>query len=109
MGHVVEMSPQLLILPVLLVVRLLDNMLSSALPLSVPLMPILATGVISCVCVALVVVYISFPLVHGGLYLTDSPLQTTFSQLIESFGPRRTTFKGQDLTRRDGQHNARLP
>lgn len=87
LGPVVETLPQLLILPVLLfIVGLLDNMLSTALPLSAPLAPILAAGAISCVCVALVAVYIGFTLVHGGLYPTDSPYQTTLSQLIESYG-----------------------
>lgn len=78
----IEFLPQLLILPVVLfVVGLLDNVISSSMPLSEPYYPIFIAGLLSCVFAIAVAMYTVFTVFHGWLYPDISPFQSTFVQL----------------------------
>lgn len=84
----VDSLPQLLILPVtLFVIGLLDNMLSSAIPLSSPFNAVFVAGILSSVFAVAVGAYVVWTVVHGCLYPEHSPFQTTISRLIVVYGP----------------------
>lgn len=84
----VDSLPQLLILPVtLFVIGLLDNMLSSAIPLSSPFNAVFVAGVLSSASAVSVGAYVVWTVVHGCSYPELSPFQTTISRLIVVYGP----------------------
>lgn len=83
LGPAVETLPQLLMLPVVLfVVGLLDNLISSSIPLSKPFTLILVAGILSAIFAVIVGAYTIWTVVHGCLYPTTSPFQSTLSRLI---------------------------
>lgn len=80
----------MLIVPVLLfVVGLLDNILSSAIPLSRPFWPIFVAGLLSCLFALVVAAYTIWTVAHGVSHPETSPFQSTLSKLI--------TVNGADL------------
>lgn len=85
----VELLPQLLIIPVLLFVAgLLDNILSSVIPLSKVFLPIFIAALLSCVFALVVLTYTGWTVIHGCLYPETSPFQSTLSQLLAIHGTR---------------------
>lgn len=84
----VEFLPQFLILPIaLFVVGLLDNVISSSLPLSGSLAPVFIAGVLSAIFVASVAAYTIWTVCHGWLNPDISPFQSTISHLLVLYGP----------------------
>lgn len=88
----IETFPQLLILPVvLLVIGLLDIVLSSSVPISAPLTPILVAGILSGTFASLIGGYIVWTVVHGCARSETSPFQTTLSTTLLPALPRLLT------------------
>lgn len=88
LGPAIEFLPQLLVLPIILfIVGLLDNVLSSSVPLSEPLNPIFVAGILSCVFAVAVAMYTLWTVSHGWLHPDISPFQSTFLQLVNFRGP----------------------
>lgn len=78
----IEVLPQLLIMPVVLfVVGLLDNLISTTIPLSEPFTPIFAAGVASSAFAITVAAYTTWTVAHGCWYSDVSPFQSTLSRL----------------------------
>lgn len=78
----IEVLPQLLIMPVVLfVVGLLDNLISTAIPLSTSSMPIFVAGVLSSAFAITVAAYTTWTVAHGCWYSDVSPFQSTLSRL----------------------------
>lgn len=80
---IVETLPQLLILPVLLfIIGLLDNMISSALPLSSSSAPVLVAGLLSAMLAVATGAYTIWTVVHGCKHPHTSPYQSTVVQIV---------------------------
>ncbi|EIM90822.1 uncharacterized protein STEHIDRAFT_152515 [Stereum hirsutum FP-91666 SS1] len=81
LGLTIETLPQLLIAPVaLLVIGIVDTLFSNAIPIYGSTVPISIAGIISCCCMAAVVIYTVWAVIHGCLYLDVSPFQSSLSQ-----------------------------
>lgn len=79
----VDSLPQLLIIPVVLfIVGLLDNLLSSLVPLSSPFVLILVAAIVSCASAIAVAVYTIWTVAHGCMHPDRSPFQSTLSEFI---------------------------
>lgn len=82
---VVEALPLMLILAVVLfLVGLLDNLLSSALALSPLSRPILGAGILSSAMVGVSGTVIMLTVIHGCVYTSNSPFQSTLSSFLEN-------------------------
>lgn len=94
LGPAVQALPQLLIIPVILfIIGLLDNMISSALPLSRGTMPIFGAGIVCIAFAAAVGVYTGYTVLHGCLYPSLSPFQSTLSLLVSDKNLRKSVFR----------------
>lgn len=94
----IEVLPQLLIMPVVLfVVGLLDNLISTAIPLSTSLMPIFVAGVLSSAFAITVAAYTSWTVVHGCWYSDVSPFQSTLSRLGAVHGRDALIYLGDTI------------
>ncbi|KAJ7280094.1 hypothetical protein C8J57DRAFT_119741 [Mycena rebaudengoi] len=83
LGPVIEMIPQLLVIPVLLfVVGLLDNILSDILQLVVVSTPVLATTTLSLFFIAGVVAFLGYTLFDGSARPHSSPFQSSLASFI---------------------------
>ncbi|KAF8068053.1 hypothetical protein FPV67DRAFT_1170506 [Lyophyllum atratum] len=92
LGPAVEVLPQLLIPPVILfVVGVLDTLMSISLPATIALSPILAAAIISCVFAVTVGAYTMYTVIHGCIYRSTSPFQSTLSSWLSSFTPSGKT------------------
>lgn len=79
----IELLPQVLIVPVLLfIVGLLDNIISSTIPLSRAFLPIFVAGLVSCAFALIVAGYTVWTVIHGCRHPETSPFQSTLSQFI---------------------------
>lgn len=79
----IGLLPHLLIIPVLLfVVGLLDNIISSAIPISTATAPIFIAGLIASASTISVAAYTIWTVQHGCQHPDTSPFQSTISQLI---------------------------
>ncbi|EIM91024.1 uncharacterized protein STEHIDRAFT_152705 [Stereum hirsutum FP-91666 SS1] len=92
----VEFLPQLLVLPVVLfVVGLLDNVISSAVPLSSPFIQVLVAGILSSVFDTAVAMYTVWTVLHGWLYPDRSPFQSSLMHFWIIYGPSITSATDQ--------------
>ncbi|KAJ7645286.1 hypothetical protein B0H17DRAFT_1274555, partial [Mycena rosella] len=83
LGPVIEMTPQLLIIPVLLfVVGLLDNIFSDVLALSTWPSPIVTALGLSLIFIAGVAVFMGFALVHAIILRDHSPFQSSLAHIL---------------------------
>lgn len=83
----IETLPQLLIIPVVLfVVGVLDNLISTTIPLSEPFVPVFAAGVVSSVFAVTVGAYTIWTVLHGCWYTDTSPFQSTLSVFCANHG-----------------------
>lgn len=92
----VEFLPQLLVLPVVLfVVGLLDNVISSAVPLSSPFIQVFVAGILSSVFDTAVAMYTVWTVLHGWLYPDRSPFQSSLMHFWIIYGPSITSATDQ--------------
>ncbi|KAJ7280085.1 hypothetical protein C8J57DRAFT_1567209, partial [Mycena rebaudengoi] len=83
LGPVIEMTPQLLVIPVLLfVVGLLDNIFSDVLQLAVLPTPVMVTTCLSLFFIAGVVAFLGYSLFDGSVRPRSSPFQSTLASII---------------------------
>ncbi|KAJ7280009.1 hypothetical protein C8J57DRAFT_1712064 [Mycena rebaudengoi] len=83
LGPVIEMTPQLLVIPVLLfVVGLLDKILSDILQLAVLPTPVVATTSLSFFFIAGVIGFLAYSLFDGSARPHSSPFQSTLAGFI---------------------------
>lgn len=79
----IQFLPQLLIVPVILfIVGLLDNVISSAIPLSRPYTSIFGAGILAAIFALSVCAYTIGTVLHGCLYPDISPFQSRISQVL---------------------------
>ncbi|KAJ7280082.1 hypothetical protein C8J57DRAFT_1501540 [Mycena rebaudengoi] len=85
LGPVIEMTPQLLVIPVLLfVVGLLDTIFSDVLQLAVLPTPVVVTTSLSLFFIAGVVAFLGYSLFDGSVRAHSSPFQSTFASIIST-------------------------
>ncbi|KAG6843212.1 hypothetical protein H0H87_006904, partial [Tephrocybe sp. NHM501043] len=78
-GPIVETLVQILVIPVgLFLVGLIDNLLSTSLPISQPKTPVFVGGVISCVCCAFAGTFTLYTLLRDSLEDPDSIFNSKF-------------------------------
>lgn len=84
----IDLLPHLMIIPVaLFTIGLLDNILSSAIPLSSTYVPIIVAGLIASAFAILVAVYTIWTVYHACRHPETSPFQSTVSQLVTRHVP----------------------
>ncbi|KAJ7471754.1 hypothetical protein FB451DRAFT_306638 [Mycena latifolia] len=103
LGPVIELTPQLLIIPVLLfVVGLLDNIFSDVLALSTWPSPIIAALGLSLIFLTGIGVFLGFALIHAVVLRDHSPFQSALAHILRSMcrGVSRTfpVFSSKDNT-----------
>ncbi|KAJ7280127.1 hypothetical protein C8J57DRAFT_1174794 [Mycena rebaudengoi] len=85
LGPVIEMIPQLLVIPVLLfVVGLLDTIFSDVLQLAMLPAPVLVTTSLSLFFIAGVVAFLGYSLFDASIRPRSSPFQSTFASIIST-------------------------
>lgn len=89
----IEILPQLLIIPVVLfVVGLLDNLLSTTIPLSKPFTPVFIAGIVSSFLAVTVGAYTAWTVLHGCWFADISPFQSTLSAFCANHGRNVMAF-----------------
>ncbi|KAJ7280117.1 hypothetical protein C8J57DRAFT_1712142 [Mycena rebaudengoi] len=85
LGPVIELTPQLLVIPVLLfVVGLLDTIFSDVLQLAVLPTPVVVTTSLSLFFIAGVVAFLGYSLFDGSVRAHNSPFQSTLAAMIST-------------------------